>query len=270
MIPQVIHYCWFGKGELPQSALECINSWKKYCPDYTIKQWDESNFDVNICEYTKEAYAAKKWAFVSDFARFKIIYEHGGIYLDTDVELIQSITDIVEKGPFFGEELGINLMVAPGLGMAAEAGNEVYRKILDYYYKQSFLKKDGAINSETVVSRVTKILKSYGFEGNGKIENINGIFIYPPDYFCPKNYYTGALNITPKTYSIHHYSATWHEPEEDKSYRIETKLNSIFGIKLGRIIGTPVHYYFRFKFRIRDKNGIIGAMKFFLIKFFRK
>jgi hypothetical protein len=105
-IPKIINYCWFGHGALPELANKCINSWKKYCPDYEIRRWDESNFDINCCDYVKEAYAAKKWAFVSDYARFKILYENGGLYFDTDVEIVQPLDKIVERGSFMGAEQG--------------------------------------------------------------------------------------------------------------------------------------------------------------------
>ena len=105
MIPKIIHYCWFGRNPLPESAIKCINSWKKFFPDYEIKEWNEDNFDVNIIPYTKEAYEAKKYAFVSDYARFWILYHHGGLYFDTDVEVIKAMDDIIELGPFMGVEV---------------------------------------------------------------------------------------------------------------------------------------------------------------------
>ena len=104
MIPKIIHYCWFGGNPLPELAIKCIESWKKYLPDYEIKEWNESNFDINCCAYVREAYEAKKWAFVSDYARFWILYQHGGLYFDTDVELIKSIDDLIVKGAFMGCE----------------------------------------------------------------------------------------------------------------------------------------------------------------------
>ena len=106
MITKTIHYCWFGRGELPEKAKQCIESWKKFCPDYEIKEWNEDNFDMNSCAYVKEAYEAKKWAFVSDYARFEILYKYGGLYFDTDVELVKSFDDIVSKGTFMGLQPG--------------------------------------------------------------------------------------------------------------------------------------------------------------------
>ena len=100
MIPKIIHYCWFGRKPLPPLAVKCIESWKKYLPDYTIKEWNEDNFDINIVPYTREAYEVGKYAFVSDYARFYILYHHGGLYFDTDVEVIRPMDDLVGRGAF--------------------------------------------------------------------------------------------------------------------------------------------------------------------------
>ena len=151
MIPKVIHYCWFGRNPLPPLAKECIASWKKFLPDYEIKEWNEDNFDVNIIPYTAEAYKQKKYAFVSDYARFWILYQHGGLYFDTDVEIIRPLDDIIAKGPFMGFELdpdGENsplkyaprfaYSVALGLGFGVERGNRVMERLLNYYQDLSF------------------------------------------------------------------------------------------------------------------------------------
>ncbi|TGY66080.1 glycosyl transferase [Dubosiella muris] len=264
MIPKIIHYCWFGENPLPQEAISCLKSWKEKCPNYKIVKWDETNFNISQCKYIEEAYRQKKWAFVSDYARFYILYKYGGVYLDTDVELIKSLDEILDKGPFLGCEEGEPLKVAPGLGMGVEAGNSLYKEVLDYYDKQSFIKENGKENLETIVDKTTKILKRKGFEGSGKIENISGISIYPPEFFCPKNYYTGELNITENTVSIHHYSASWYEKEEQIILKIKQKCKNIFGNKAGQIISLPAHYILRFKLRIRKNGGIIKAIKSYI------
>ena len=231
MIPKIIHYCWFGGNPLPSSAKKCIESWKKFFPQYEIKEWNESNFDVYCCDYVKEAYAAKKWAFVSDYARFWILYHEGGLYFDTDVEVIQDMSAIVERGAFMvceGSNVrnpGLDLVVAPGLGLAAAPGLDLYKELLDHYEHIHF-----SINgdmAETVVDHTTKLLKHHGWEGNGKIEKIADVYIYPPEYFCPMNYTTGKLNITENTYSIHWYTASWQSPYG----RFKTKLQHILGPK---------------------------------------
>ena len=222
-IPKIIHYCWFGGNPLPKEAKKCIASWRKYCPDFEIKEWNENNFDVNSCNYMQEAYKQKKWAFVSDYARFKIIYEYGGIYMDTDVELIKSIDSLLSKGPYMGcEGLG---QCAPGLGIAAPAGLAIYREILDHYELIHF--DLGYQQPVTVVDHVSSILAKHDWNGSKEIEEIEGVFIYPPSYLCPMNYRTGRLNITPETYSIHWYSASW----QSKYSHSKTKISHILGDK---------------------------------------
>lgn len=236
MIPKIIHYCWFGGKPLPRGAKKCIASWRKYLPDYEIKEWNESNFDMNCCDYVREAYQAKKWAFVSDYARFKILYDQGGLYFDTDVEVIKPLDSLIAKGPFMGEEAGIDhstkLECNPGLGLAAAPGLSLYKEILDYYNMQHFLDADGSINMETVVLRVSKILQEHGFKGNGQIEQVEEVKIYPPDYFCPMNYITGKKTITPNTRSIHHYTASWRDPYA----QFATKVKYILGPELTQLL----------------------------------
>ncbi len=209
MIPKIIHYCWFGGNPLPELAQKCIDSWKKYCPNYEIKQWDETNFDVNCCEYVREAYEAKMWAFVSDYARFKILYENGGVYFDTDVELIKPIDDIVKNGSFMGLEEASKIYVATGLGLGAEKGLSLLEEILDDYYHSHFKLDENGAYKKTVVTRVTDIIIERGIIYPDKITEVAGITIYPPEYFCPLNYYTGEMKITENSRSIHHYMATW-------------------------------------------------------------
>ena len=224
MIPKIIHYCWFGGNSLPNDAKKCIASWKKFFPGYEIKEWNESNFDVNCCDYVKEAYAAKKWAFVSDYARFWILYHEGGLYFDTDVEVIKDMSDIIAKGAFMGCETDDKC--TPGLGLGANPGLGLYKEILDYYEKIHFFIEGNT--TETVVTHTSKILKSHGWVGNGEIEQIEGVTIYPPEYFCPMDYKTGKLDITPNTRSIHWYTASWQS-----SYsKAKTKLQQLLGPSL--------------------------------------
>ena len=168
MITKTIHYCWFGRGELPEKAKQCIESWKKFCPDYEIKEWNEDNFDMNSCAYVKEAYEAKKWAFVSDYARFEILYKYGGLYFDTDVELVKSFDDIVSKGTFMGLQPGkktvhgMEYEVNPGLGLGSEPGVEVFKEIIEFYHQLHFVTGNGGQNIKTIVDYTTEILKKHG------------------------------------------------------------------------------------------------------------
>lgn len=226
MIPKIIHYCWFGGKPLPDDVKMCISSWKKYCPGYEIKEWNESNFDLNCCSYVQESSKTGTWAFVSDYARFWILYNYGGIYFDTDVELIKPIDSILNKGSFFCCEHGIGNPINPGLGMASPERLAIYKKILDSYSNDHFLFSDGTKNEKTVVTRVTEILKEDGYKSTGCIERVDSVYIYPPEYFCPLNYDTGKMNITNKTLAIHHYTASWHSKLDNFIIFMEKNKNS--------------------------------------------
>ena len=218
-IPKIIHYCWFGGKPLPESAIKCINSWKKYCPEYQIIEWNEKNYPIEeACAYVKEAYSMKKWAFVSDYVRFDVIYKYGGLYFDTDVEIIKPIDDLIGKGPFFGLELNNgNYDVQPGLGMGAQKENVFYKRMLDDYQNDHYILKNGQINTDTVVDRASKLLQEEGYNPKeNKHQIINDINIYPLDYFCPMDYNTGQVNVTERTYSIHWYDMSWLSKKEKK------------------------------------------------------
>ena len=208
MIPKIIHYCWFGGKPLPKSAKRCIESWKKYFPGYEIREWNESNYDVRKIPYTAEAYDAKKYAFVSDYARFDILYHHGGVYFDTDVEVIQSFDDILTEGAFMGCETD-SVQVNPGLGTAAEPGLDLYKEVLEYYNSQRFLNADGSLNTETVVSKTTRMLTNHGLQPKSGIQQAAGICVYPKEYFNPLENNTGKLVVTENTHSIHWYTMSW-------------------------------------------------------------
>lgn len=213
MIPKIVHYCWFGRTPLPESAKNCIASWKKFLPDYEIKEWNEDNFDVNIIPYTKEAYEAKKYAFVSDYARFWILYHNGGIYFDTDVEVIKPMNDILERGAFLGIEQGPAMytrpLVAPGLGMGAISGLKFYKEMLDYYASLKFILSDGTLNTATIVEYTTRKLYEMGMKDSNTLQQVGDIWIYPANVFCPMDSTTGITRITEESVSIHHYDASW-------------------------------------------------------------
>ena len=224
MIPKIIHYCWFGRNTLPDDVREYIATWKKYCPDYEIKEWNESNFNINCCSYVKEAYNAKKWAFIADYARFFILYNYGGIYFDTDVELLRPIDTLVENGNFMGLEChGNGVAIAPGLGLGAVSGLPLYKRILDVYDNLHFKNADGTFNTKTVVEYVTEIFKEQGYIPENKLVKVYGIYIYPVEYFCPLNSVTGKISITEKTYSIHHYAGSWLDWENKFFYAVKRK-----------------------------------------------
>lgn len=223
-IPKKIHYCWFGGNPLPKSAIRCIKSWRKYCPDYEIIEWNESNFDVNCNAYCAEMVRQKKWAFLTDYVRLKIVYEQGGIYLDTDVQVIRSLDELVEKGPYMGfENTG---RVATGLGFAAEAGNILIRENMEYYEQLSDFSK---LKSCPYIT--TEVLQRHGLTQDvTRIQIVEGMTIYPEEYLCPKNERTGLTNVTKNTYSIHQFDASWFEEswkEGQKKRWREAKINYI-------------------------------------------
>ena len=229
MIPKIIHYCWFGRGPLPNLAQKCIASWKKYLPDYEIKEWNEDNFDVNIIPYTAEAYAAKKYAFVSDYARFWVLYKYGGIYFDTDVEVIRPIDDIIAKGNFMGCETDASkdgsdaASVAPGLGLGVNPGLGLVKKMLDYYDGQHFVHEAVMRNQITVVHIATKVLLDNGMKNIPGIQQVGDVWIYPSEYFCPINVTTGRIHVEKNTRTIHHYAGTW----VDKKFSFKEMLKRV-------------------------------------------
>lgn len=239
MIPKIIHYCWFGGNPLPKDAQKCIMSWKKYLPDYEIKEWNESNFDVNCCPYVMGAYEAKKYAFVSDYVQFYILYHEGGLYFDTDVEIIRNMEHIVtagnfmafEKGPFTEEKLAnrAKLGVAPGLGLGAEPGLNFYREMLDFYESKAYF----SIEEGSVVDYTTQMLSKHGLKQIHKKQIIADIILYPCDVFCPMDSTTGIITITDNTVSIHHYSCSWidHNTISWRLHKLKNKLIRVFGKK---------------------------------------
>ena len=239
MIPKTIHYCWFGHNPLPESAQKCIASWQKFFPDYEIREWNEDNFNVNSIPYTREAYEAKKYAFVSDYARFWILYHYGGLYFDTDVEVIKLMDDIIGRGPFMGVEVPDRMMVAPGLGLGTTPGFGLYKTFLDKYATLSFRNTDGSLNQKTIVAYTTEVLVEQGLRNTEEIQQVAGIWIYPADYFNPLDSLTGRLKITENTRSIHWYANSWsdHSSIRTKLSRLGHRLfGTAFTAKLRRLI----------------------------------
>lgn len=203
MIPKKIHYCWFGRGEKPKLAQKCIASWKKFCPDYEIIEWNEDNYDMNENAYVRYCYENKKWAFLSDYVRLAVICREGGIYFDTDVEVVKSFDNLLDYGAFFGFET--DQYVNTGEGFGAEANHVTIRVMLEEY--ASFAPRKGEpfafIGCPTLN---TKALLPLGLERNGEYQTVAGAVILPQDYMNPYEDATGRLNKTDNTISIHWYS----------------------------------------------------------------
>lgn len=218
-IPKIIHYCWFGGNPLPKSAEKCIESWKKYCPDYKIIRWDESNFDLNCNAYCAEMHRRKKWAFLTDYVRLKVVYEQGGVYLDTDVQLVKPLDHLVSRGAYMGFECSD--LVATGLGFAAEAGHPFLRENMAYY--ESLTQFDDIRACPHIT---TELMEKHGLVRDcTKTQQAAGMTVYAAEYLCPKNERTGLMQKTKNTYSIHHYDASWFEESwtesKKKRYRRE-------------------------------------------------
>ena len=237
-IPKVIHYCWFGKGKMPAIAQKCMKSWEKYCPEYKIVCHNEENFDITQNKYAKEAYDAGKWAFVSDYVRLKVLYDEGGIYLDTDVELIKPLDDLIAESGYMG--LDDNGVVSTGLGFACEKGNELVGELIKDYDDISFILPDGSYDITPCPERNTKTMVRLGLDLNNIDRVFMGMRLLDEDYLCPVKYYTGKKKITQNTYSIHHFCASW----TSKTAKRTLIVKRIVGVKLyDKLYGKFLHKF---------------------------
>jgi mannosyltransferase OCH1-like enzyme len=250
LIPKKIHYCWFGGNPMPNLMKKCIDSWKKYCPDYEIIEWNENNFNINYCDYVKEAYEAKKWAFVSDVARLYALVTQGGIYMDTDVEVLKPLDDLLLYDAFSGFE-GED-RIPTGL-MACRKGQPLFAELLHSYDNVHFLKFDGSHDVTTNVTRITNVCLKYGLILNNMKQTINGFTLFPKDYFCPKDYETENIKLTNNTYTIHHFNGSWLSEED----RLSNKLKKKYMVFMPRKIAG---YAAKFM-AIKKLNGFMFAVK---------
>ena len=241
MIPKTIHYCWFGHNPKPKLAEKCIQSWKRHCPDYQIIEWNEDNFDISACPlYVRQAYEAKKWAFVTDYVRLKVVYEHGGIYLDTDVEIIKSLDWLLEYDAFFGFENGVH--VATGLGFGAYKDHPIVQGMMRDYEGIPFVQEDGSFDSLPCPQRNTNMLLQYGLKQNNSRQIIHeNVLILPSEYMCPISYSTGRKRITRNTISIHWFSSSWKTEKEKREHILK-----VFKRNTDIIIDYTIHIPNRF------------------------
>ena len=226
-IPKIIHYFWFGNGEIPELFYKCLDSWKKFCPDFEIKRWDETNFDINMSTYTKEAYEQKKYAFVSDYARFYVVEKYGGIYLDIDVELVNSIEKLLEKESFCGFEYNSNL-VNPGLILGSVPHGKFVSSVLDYYNSLGEFK----FGTHTVCTISSEILSqnfSIDLSKYDEIQDVSNVTVYPAKYFCAYDQISKKIMRDKETISIHHYNASWLRPKDKFINFIKKIVYSILG-----------------------------------------
>ncbi|MDZ4030840.1 glycosyltransferase [Kluyvera ascorbata] len=219
MIPKKIHCCWFGRGEMPELALKCIQSWKDYLPQYEIILWNEDNFDINSNRYVREAYQSKKYAFVTDYVRLFALYEHGGIYMDTDVEVIQSLDKFLHHSAFTGCE--DDMMCVTGT-MASEKKHPWIGKLLKDYDNRPFILADGSFDKTPNTKVITDFtIEEYGWVPKNEYQEMkDGLCIYPFDVFCAKEWKTGNIKISSATCTVHHFSASWHSRTDKLKHKI--------------------------------------------------
>lgn len=232
MIPKIIHYCWFGRNPLPPLAMKCIESWKKYCPDYEIKEWNEDNFDLNSYPYVREAYDKRRFAFVTDVVRLYALYHEGGIYMDTDVEVLKPLDTFLSHHAFSGFEDEVH--VPTGI-MASEKGGKWAKDNLAYYNNRHFLKADGGVDLTTNVETITNYMLPLGLKQNNTFQDFPGLItFYPKDYFCPKSYQDGQIYLTENTHTIHHFAGSWitkADRRRAKVYKILTESPFFFWVR---------------------------------------
>lgn len=240
-IDKVIHYCWFGGNKKSEEIEMYIQGWKEKLPDYKIIEWNEKNFDINSNLYVKQAYEQKKWAFITDYVRLYVIYNYGGIYLDSDVEVLKNLDEFLINKGFTGFEHETGAIT--GI-IASEKGNPVIEELLRYYDNRSFV-INGECDLTTNVVIVTDILtQKYGLKLNNKEQKIdNGNFtIYPREVFCPKDHKTGKITITKNTYAIHHFKGSWVSNFDKREHKIRQKAKEILGEKTLHCISFPYRF----------------------------
>lgn len=254
MIPKILHFCWFGGNEYPDIVRKCMQSWKENCPEYEIKMWNEENFDVNQCDYVREAYEQQKWAFVSDYTRIKVLYDMGGIYVDTDVEILKSLNDLLGNYAFMGFEHGLG--VNSGLIVGSEAKHPFLAELLEKYKNIHFIDSSGKLNLTTCVEYTTNSLIKHGLIKENKFQKVAGVKIYPIKYFCPQNQFTGKVNLTEEAYTLHHYIGTWAEETVKFGKQLKKECMDRYGRQLGNIV-----YFLSYSVYVVKHDGLISLLK---------
>ena len=216
-IPKIIHYCWFGRNNIPDTYKKWMDSWKKFCPDYEIIEWKESNYDIKKNKYMRQAYESGKWGFVPDYARMDIINTYGGVYLDTDVELVKSMDDLLYQDGFFGFQQ--DDLVNLGHGFGSKKNNDLLIEMMEEYNKQSFILENGDLNMLPSPYYQTKVLVKNGLKLNGNQQIIKNNMIYPEKMLCGKSIYTFVVNTKSYTHAIHHFDGSWAD-KKDKNFNI--------------------------------------------------
>lgn len=239
LIPKILHYCWFGGNPLPPIVVSCIESWKIHLPDYTIVEWNEDNFDINLYRFAKEAYENKKYAFVSDVCRLHVLKYCGGIYLDTDVEIVKPLDLFLHHNAFSGFE---SPNFVPTAIMGSEKNSKWICEMLEYYDNRSFLLSNGNLDIKTNTQIITDLMVEKGFVMDNSFQEIpEYVTFYPTEFFCPKSYDTGKIEKTQNTYSIHHFAGSW----KPKYQVIEKKIWDFFKMPDYQVITRVRHQFLK-------------------------
>jgi mannosyltransferase OCH1-like enzyme len=235
-IPKIIHYCWFGRNPYPELIIKCIQSWKTILPDYKIIEWNEDNFEISSNQYIEEAYRTKKWAFVSDYVRLYAIFTYGGVYFDTDVEILKPLDRFLSDKAFSGFESRDTVSTAM---MGCQKEHSLIGEMMHYYDDKHFINKDGTFNTAPNVVIITKILSQYGLKLNGKFQIINYFVLYPQIYFCPNSFLRVFNRVSSKSYAIHHFDSSWKNRKSNQktlTFRFKRYCTGVFR----NIIGTKI------------------------------
>jgi len=248
-IPKIIHYCWFGGGEFSDLMKRCMESWHEFCPDYEIIEWNESNVDLSKCQYAQDALANKKWSYVTDYVRNYVVYEYGGIYLDTDVMLEKNLDPLLENQAFAGWEEGA---VNTGLGFGAEKRNVLVREFIEDYYHLNYFCEDGSINSIIQPRLTTNVLLRHGMQNRDNIiQQVDSFTIYPREYFCPYDIRLERMKKTKNTYSIHYYSASWYTEEQKLEHNKLVKKR-----RMEKLLGKRLYKLFLLFYNLFAEGGL--------------
>lgn len=252
-IPKIIHYCWLSNEPYPELVRHCMQSWKEKLPDYEFILWDISRFNINSIPWVKQACNAKKWAFAADYIRLYALYNYGGIYLDSDVEVLKTFNDLLNQPYFFGREhtpdLIENQHSIEAATMGTEKGFPFLKKVMSFYEEHNFIDDKGTLNTTTLPTILAQKLKG---------EEIN---VLPMDFFSPKNTRTLELQITKNTYSIHHFNGSWHSLAQQKHVALRIKLCTLFGEFFGNIIASACAVFINLRY-----EGVSVTIKKILAK----
>jgi hypothetical protein len=266
MIPKIIHYCWFGDNPMPANDAAYVEGWKSLLPDYQFMHWNEKNFDLSIVRFTEQVASVKKWGFIVDYIRAWAVYNYGGIYLDTDVELLKHLDIFLDNVCFSGFENG--KYINPGNIFAGEKGCRIAKEVMDFYASYKFINKNGKLNLTPSPKILTSLLLKYGLKQNGAYQTLgDGIFTaYPFEYFCPIDFTTGKSNITRNTHSIHHFAMSWFSDFDIFLIARRRKIIALMGDSvIVKVILLIINFYTRCA-----RIGIRDTLSYYISRYIKK